>query len=45
MFAPTLNADIRSGAVAFGVPIKLAPSALNDMIFIPWRFNNDLHIV
>ena len=34
VFASTLNADIRTGAVAFGVPIKLAPSALNDMNFL-----------
>jgi hypothetical protein len=44
VFAPTFNANMRSGAVDFGVPIRLAPRALDNMIFLPWRFDNHLHI-
>jgi hypothetical protein len=44
VFAPTLNANIRSGAVTFGVPIRLALRALDNMIFLSWCFNSYLHI-
>jgi len=44
VFAPTLNANIWPGAVAFGVPIGLAPRVLDDVIFLPWRFNSYLNI-
>ena len=41
---PKLNANIWSAAVAFGLPLELAPSALHDVIFLPWRFNSYFHI-
>jgi hypothetical protein len=41
---PTLDANIRAGAEAVGVSIELVPRALDDMIFLPWRFNSYLHI-
>jgi hypothetical protein len=33
VFSPKLNANIQSGAITFGVPIRLAPRALDNMIF------------
>jgi len=34
VFCPTLNADIRSGAVGLIMSIRLAPRALDNMIFL-----------
>ena len=44
MVTTTFNTYKWSGAIGFSMPVRLAPSALYDRVFLSWCFDGNLHV-